>query len=107
MSSLLILTFAGCAGAELNLALLVGELGGGLAEEDVEPALVRGIRHQDQDREEEEGQHRLPHLHQVLKLRQNMSKFKINFNSMMVAHQWGCEGLVLEVWWLSSGDVKA
>jgi hypothetical protein len=61
-----ILTLTRRDSAQLDLTLLVGELGRRLAEEDVEPALVRGVRHQDQDGEEEEGQDGLPDLHQVL-----------------------------------------
>ncbi len=61
-----ILTLPRATGAQLDLALLVGELGGRLAKEDVEPALVRGVGHQDEDGEEEEGEDSLPHLNQVL-----------------------------------------
>jgi hypothetical protein len=61
---ILTLTRRDCA--QLDLTLLVGELGRRLAEEDVEPALVRRVRHQDEDGEEEEGEDGLPDLHQVL-----------------------------------------
>ena len=47
-----ILTLTGLHVAQLNLALFVGQVGRGLAEQ---PALVRGVRDQHEGGEEEEG----------------------------------------------------
>lgn len=62
-----ILTLTWLEVTQLNLLLLVRQLGRALAEQCVQPALVGRVGHDDQDGEEEEREDGLPQLHTVLK----------------------------------------
>ena len=60
-----VLTLTRLEVAELNLLLLVCELGGILTKQDVQPSFVSSIGNDDQDWEEKKSEDGLPHLNQV------------------------------------------